>query len=222
MKPSFRNWTNPYIDQIETIPDLILSCFDGSPNAEELAILQNKIAGFKNIFCELGTGSGKHIIELATRDPDSLFIGFELRYKRAFLTAKKALEGGLNNILILRTNAHSLPDLVRKSSLGGIYVNFPDPWEKKRWEKHRMLKDDFLEKIPEILKNGGFLAYKTDHLERFRETVDSIRRVDRFEIVHLTEDLHNSEFMQDNIITEFERLFTSKQMETYYLRAESH
>ena len=219
MKPSFPNWTNPYIDRIESLPELVLPCYEGSPSEEERKLLSSKISIHSESYCEFGSGSGRHLIERAAEKPDSLFIGFELRYKRAFRTAEKAKSRNLENLLVLRCNAHLVFDILAADSLNGVYVNFPDPWDRRRWEKHRMLSDSFLAKLPEVMKNGAFLSYKTDHERRFLETVEMLRNMAGWKLDKVSEDLHSEGLKNDYVKTEFESLFTSKGMRIFHLIA---
>ncbi|NMC62752.1 MAG: hypothetical protein GYA55_06230, partial [SAR324 cluster bacterium] len=174
MKPEFPRWTNPYIDKVESIPELLLPCFDSKPSYEELSALREKYSSFERMYCELGSGSGKHLIERAKCDSSAFYVGFELRYKRAFKSAAKAKKLCLRNLIILRTNAFFIDPIFEARSLDGIYVNFPDPWDRRRWEGNRILKPQMFDCFFKLLKPRGFISYKTDHIERFRETVKFI------------------------------------------------
>ena len=219
MKPSFRKWTNPYIDKVESLPEFLAPCYGGRPNEDEREALRKRASSFRRIFCEFGCGSGRHLTEAASRDSSSFFAGFELRYKRAYKAAAKAGKAGLKNVFVMRTNVNLLPSLFDPGSLDGVYVNFPDPWDKKRWADHRMLNPDMLCHLALLLKSGGFLSYKTDHPERFHETHRLLENTGGWKVERYSEDLWNSEFTEDNIVTEFEGLFLSKRMKICFLLA---
>ena len=219
MKPSFPNWTNPYIDKIENIPDIVAPCYEGAPSEDEKAKLSERRSHFDDVYCEFGSGSGRHLVERAAADPKSFYVGFELRYKRACRTAEKAFARGIENLFVLRCNAHLVFDLFPLESLSGIYVNFPDPWDRRRWEKHRMLTEDFLGRLPQVLKSNGFLSYKTDHETRFHETSNLLGTMPAWTIEKLTENLHSEDLRDDYVKTEFESLFSSKGMRIFYVLA---
>ena len=185
-------------------------------NAERLRLQTD---AFDKVFLEFGSGSGAHLIEQAARNPASAFVGFELRYKRAFRTAEKAAERGLPNLFVARTTALVVTDIYPAESVAGVYVNFPDPWDKKKWKKHRLLNPDFLQVIHSLLSQDGFLSYKTDHEEYYDATSSLMQSSELFSIDQESRDLHQSAFSGENILTEFENLFISKGLPTYYLRA---
>lgn len=210
---------NPYVAKVSTLPGHLLPCLSGGVSAEERELLGERAGQFSKRALELGCGSGAHIIGLAERAPDTVFIGFELRFKRSFKAAEKAFNARLNNVLVLRTNAKVLSELFPSNSLSAVYVNFPDPWEKKRWKKHRLLSPEFLDVIWDKLEIGGVLSYKTDHAEYFLETAKILQNSGKWLIEKFTQDLHSSEFADSNILTEFERLFLSKGLKVNLLEA---
>ena len=215
----FKRWRNPYIDKLPTLPDYILSAYTQTLTPEEKVVLNQRISKFSRLFVELGSGSGHHLVALAESDPKSLFIGFELRFKRVYKTAEKAQQRSLSNLLVIRSDARRLPELIAPGSLDGVYVNFPDPWGKRRWEKHRLLSREYLQVVGTLLRQGGFLSYKTDHLQRFNETAKLLREMDHLIVQKCTEDLHHSLFCENNIVTEFEGLFLSQKLPISYLQA---
>ena len=214
-------WSNPYMALVETMPEYIvgLGPEDGL-TPEELIAVRARVAGAPRLLIELCSGSGHHLLELGRRNPDAFLAGFELRYKRAFRTAEKARDAGLTNVMVFKTRAEHISEYFTAQSVDGIYINFPDPWSKKRrWSKHRLLKSEYLEALAALLKPGGFFAYKTDHRECFEEVLAEVRRQGRLSISRLTFDLRNSEFATENIDTEFERLFVSQAKPIHYLLA---
>ena len=207
-------WKNQYIDLIGTKPHLIIE----ETEIEEGALCPI-LPKFERCFVELGSGSGGHLIELANRNPEVLCVGFELRYKRAFRTAEKAEQLGLKNLLVYRANANLLSSLFPENSLDRVYVNYPDPWAKKRWQKHRLLNDDSVALLTTLLKPGGALRYKTDHKEYFDTVVKSLRQNQTFQIVKETHDMFGSCDLSDNITTEFEQLFLSQGLPISFVEA---
>lgn len=214
-----KSWKNPYIDKLETLPEYIIACESNEISKDHAEQVQERIKQFSKIYVEIGSGSGMHLINRAAVDPESLYIGFELRFKRTFRTAEKAARDGLKNLVVIRTNAALIADLLPPKSLSGIYVNFPDPWAKKRWKKHRIINTDYLEVLHGLLHDEGFFSYKTDHREYFRSSLALLNSFPLFEVVAHTEDLHGSPYEQDNVHTEFEKLFISQGLSPCFLQA---
>ena len=121
--------------------------------------------------------------------------------------------------MVAKANALSVPDLFEARTVNGIYINFPDPWDKRRWQKHRILTPGFVRAIHSILKKDGYIAYKTDHLACYRETLQILRESRLFKIARETEDLYQSSWRAENIPTEFESMFISEGFKINYLLA---
>lgn len=206
----FKRWKNPYIELVGTLPEIILAVRDGDFSAEQLLLLEAKKSRFARVYAELGSGSGGHLIEQALRRPEALYIGFELRFKRTYRAAEKAAARGLDNLLVVCTKAQRIKEIFSPESLDGIYVNFPDPWSKRRWLKHRLLDRHFLKTLHQLLKPGGIISYKTDAHDYFRQTLETAEESGLWSITKLTYDLASSAFAAENISSEFEKLFLSK------------
>lgn len=109
----------------------------------------------------------------------------------------------------------AMPD----NSLTGIIANFSDPWSRKcNYEKRRLTHPAFLENYKRVLKNDGLFSFKTDNDTLFDYTVEVLPE-SGFEIVYMTRDLHNSERAENNIVTEYEKNFTSQGINIKMLEA---
>ena len=186
------------------------------PTDADVEAVRSLIHGAQRVVCELGSGSGRHLITLAQSSPDTLFIGMELRYKRAYRTIEKARQQGISNLFVLRANARYLSKLFPAGSLDAIYINFPDPWDKRRWLKNRLIQGQFVAEMAELLGRGGALSYKTDHPEYFASAVSIIRANPRFAERRVTEDLCASPWLEESVPTEFELLFRAKGLPICY------
>ena len=162
------------------------------------------------LIVELGSGSGRHLIDLAVRNPDACCVGIELRYKRAVRTIEKAEHQGVDRVFVLRTDGKQLSTLFPKRSIDTLHVNFPDPWEKRKRWKHRLLSTWLLEASRELLKPDGVLSVKTDHLDYFLAFRADVDAAPWMEVVFETRDLHRDVPMEGVVLTEFESLFRSQ------------
>lgn len=221
---AFNPLVNKYVSLVETRPDALLSVKGNVIEKEQLESYRIKRSQYKTVQCEIGSGSGGHLLEAAQRDPDTLFVGFELRYKRAYRTVEKAQERGLENIYVFRADARLIESIFKPGEVNNFYVYFPDPWDRKKWKKHRILQEEFISQCHNLLSPGGSLSYKTDHRQYFQETAalinDKFSGADAFVQTAYSEDLHNSPYAGGNIITEFESLFKSKGLPVYFLKIE--
>ena len=171
---------------------------------------ENILAASGKVHLEIGCGSGRYLIEWAQANPQDIFIGVELRYKRLVLAAKKMEHQNTHNILLMRERGEFLHEYMPNNSMDCMHINFPDPWSKKSRRKNRILSAEFLSVMLPLFRSNGELLFKTDHLEYFETVTDIIQNFENYKIVEHTSDLHNSEYNENNILTEFEMLFKSK------------
>ena len=204
---------NPYIARVYDYPELLLP-HPTAENFQKLWARKNKDnigdAFPVKVHIEIGCGSSRYLIEWALENSKDFFIGLELRYKRLVLAAKKIQKQNIQNILLLRERGEFLDEYLTHKSIGCLHINFPDPWSKKAKRKHRILSTEFLAKMHPYFCSGGELRFKTDHLEYFETVTQILNQLDLYSIEHCTEDLHQSSYDKENILTEFELLFKSK------------
>ena len=162
------------------------------------------------VHLEIGCGSGRYLIGWALANPQDSFIGFELRYKRLVLAAKKMEQLNTRNILLMRERGEFLHEYMPNNSMDCMHINFPDPWSKKSRRKNRILSAEFLSVMLPLFRSKGELMFKTDHLEYFETVTEILQQLKTYKIVAHTSDLHSSEYNENNILTEFEMLFKSK------------
>ncbi|MDT8448094.1 MAG: tRNA (guanosine(46)-N7)-methyltransferase TrmB [bacterium] len=168
---------------------------------------------------DLGCGSGNFLRESARISPEKRFIGFELRYKRLVLGARKFKKWGVENVRLAQARAEEIDQWFEEDQLDRVHVNFPDPWPKQRHRKNRLIQEPWLAKLKGRLKSSGEFMFKTDHQEYFTSVLELLKKTPHFEVVELSWDLHNSEYAEQNVLTEFEQLFRSKGMPVYHLKA---
>jgi tRNA (guanine-N7-)-methyltransferase len=202
-------WENRYMRLVDSKPGIIVSEVERDVTPELQQQLRSKRAAFPKVFVELGCGSGMHLLKLAALHPDTLCVGFEMRFKRAFRTGEKAEELQLPNVLVIRGDARRVQDLFEDGSVDGFFINYPDPWAKRRWRKNRLLSESLLDTLHRLLVSGGLLRYKTDHHEYFASVLPNFT-TSRWRITRETRDLINSQYIGSNIPTEFEQLFRSQ------------
>ncbi|NDC37794.1 MAG: tRNA (guanosine(46)-N7)-methyltransferase TrmB, partial [Proteobacteria bacterium] len=214
----FNASANPFVALVDTKPELILrGSRSGELSPESAGRLKSALTSFPDVYVEVGSGSGGHILEQARRNQQALFIGCELRFKRVYRTAEKAEEHSVRNLLVLQYDASRLECLFAPGSLAGIFVLFPDPWAKRRWHKHRILGEPFISAAARLLRPGGIFHYKTDHAQYFEETVKRFNTRKEFSLKCISRHLHAENTSPHNIESEFEKLFKSKQLPIHLL-----
>lgn len=112
---------------------------------------------------EIGFGMGKSLVEMASNNPDSNFIGIEVHRPGVGTCLAEAAELGLTNLRVYEHDAvEVLADCIADSSVDTLQLFFPDPWHKKRHHKRRIIHPDFVQKLRVKLKPTGVFHMATD------------------------------------------------------------
>ena len=156
------------------------------------------------IYIEIGMGKGQFIIENAKRYPNINFIGIE-KYDSILALALKKINIELPNLVMLRLDAFNI-DSIFKEEIDTIYLNFSDPWPKKRHTKRRLTSPEFLKKYDLIFKNNNHIVMKTDNKDLFSYSIKTLNNHGYY-INHITFDLEKEKDSL-NIMTEYEEKFT--------------
>ena len=171
---------------------------------------------FKNnnpIYIEIGMGKGNFIIKNALNNPNINYIGIEMYDSVILRAVEKTNELELNNLYLIRMDARLIEDIFDKE-VDLIYLNFSDPWPKDRHAKRRLTSPRFLEKYSNIFKSKNKIIMKTDNIDLFNYSVESLKDYG-YTIDYLTNDLHKD---KDNIITtEYEDKFINKGVKINFL-----
>ncbi|TGD24318.1 tRNA (guanosine(46)-N7)-methyltransferase TrmB [Companilactobacillus suantsaicola] len=180
---------------------------------------QSRFAKEQPLFIEVGSGKGKFITELAQQNPQNNYIAMDVQEGAIALVLKKQVELRLPNLQLLLANGADLSELFAESEVDGVYLNFSDPWPKTRHEKRRLTYKSFLKQYQYILKDDGYLRFKTDNQGLFEYSLISMNNFG-MKFDELSLDLHNDEVMNaQNIETEYEEKFSKKGFRINYLKA---
>ena len=160
-----------------------------------------------NLEIEIGTGKGDFIIGKAKQNPEINYIGIE-KYESVLVRAVQKIENiELPNLRLMLLDAEEISDIF-KGSVDTLYLNFSDPWPKKRHEKRRLTSKEFLKKYDTIFKNKKHIVMKTDNRHLFEYSLISFVSYG-YKIADISLDLYNDDY-KDNIATEYERKFHEK------------
>ena len=115
------------------------------------------------LIVEIGSGHGETLIAAATESPATDFLGFEVFDASIASTLGKIASSGAGNVRLIAADAVSgLTYLIPDHRVAEIWVFFPDPWQKKRHHKRRLVSPDFLDLAVRKLVPGGILRLATD------------------------------------------------------------
>lgn len=161
------------------------------------------------LFIEIGMGKGQFITTLAKLHPEINYIGIE-KYSSVLVRAiEKQTELELPNLKFIRMDAENINDVFDENEVDGIYLNFSDPWPKDRHAKRRLTSRQFFARYEKLLKPEGKIQFKTDNANLFDFSLEEVDATN-FKAAEISYDLHNSEWNEGNIMTEYEEKFSAK------------
>ena len=130
---------------------------------------------FKKNIIEIGFGDGKHLFDLAQANRDIHFIGCEVFINGLGKVLKKIIDNNLKNISLCGLNCLYLLENVKDLSIDKIFIINPDPWEKKRHFKRRLINKEFIALMYKKIKNGGKVIVTTDSSSYFLSILEIIK-----------------------------------------------
>lgn len=168
---------------------------------------------------EIGPGNGKHFFQLCQNHPKDSFLAVELKYKPLIQTIRRIRTNGLTNARVIRYNGKLLKNLFAEEELNNVYIHFPDPWPKRRHEKHQLINMDFARDLLQIQRSGSLLEFKTDSESYFLKGKELFSKTG-YKILNFEKDFYGKK-IKDQIIfqnlSQFELIFVKKNIPIGYL-----
>ena len=197
MRTKFKPWAEPYINEHKEV----MCSFDDLSN-------------YDSYYLEIGSGKGQFLVDMAKKFPNLTFIGVERNVTCSGFTAKKLVENEIKNAKLVFADAAQMMPSIKDGSIETIFLNFSDPWPKKRHTKRRLTSESFLSEYYRVIKKGGKLIFKTDNYDLFTYTLEIIN-VSSFKLVEANYSYDGSDPFDTQ--TEYEMNFRSKGMPIYRL-----
>ncbi|MCH9621500.1 MAG: tRNA (guanine-N(7)-)-methyltransferase [Chlamydiia bacterium] len=143
--------------------------------------LNTKLERYQTIHVEICSGNGEWIAERAQKNPEILYFAVEKKFMRIRKIWSKMKNKGLENLIIVSGMGEDFLDhYLDRESIDEVFVNFPDPWPKKRHAKHRIIKESFLKPVYDVLKADGQITTTTDSKEYSEEMIEVFSASDLF------------------------------------------
>jgi tRNA (guanine-N7-)-methyltransferase len=115
---------------------------------------------------EIGFGRGEFLRALAAAAPDVAHVGVDLSHRRVLKMARRLAKTEERNIRLIEARAEDVVrDALAEASVETFWINFPDPWPKKRHHRRRLLQPALVAALARRLAPGGELHAATDHAE---------------------------------------------------------
>ncbi|MBR2290655.1 MAG: tRNA (guanosine(46)-N7)-methyltransferase TrmB [Clostridia bacterium] len=166
------------------------------------------------LYIEIGCGKGIFMARLASGNPEINFIAIDM-IEAMLGVSKRNIEEAyqdrpINNLFLIRANAERIFEIFgEKDKVDRIYINFCNPWPRKKHKKRRLTHIRQLENYKKFLSSGAEIYFKTDNDELFEESLEYFKEAG-FQEVAKTFDLHQEPIFENNIETEHEKMFAEQ------------
>lgn len=190
MRTKFKPWAEPYILE-----------------HKEVSLTEEEISKLNDFNLEIGSGKGEFLLLMAEKFPNEFFLGVEKNVTCSGFACKKLVENEINNAKLVWNDVVNVFPLIKDKSVKHIFLNFSDPWPKKRHFKRRLTSEKFLLEYKRILTKDGQLIFKTDNLDLFNYSLELFKE-NGFKIIELTNDYLGEDNYDAK--TEYEAFFNNE------------
>ena len=160
--------------------------------------------GCRELRVEVGCGKGKFTVETAEAEPDVLLIAIERVQDALVLAMEAAIRKGLKNVFFVSLDAANIDQFFADDEIDLLYINFCDPWPRKKNAKRRLTHRTFLDKYCRTVREGGEIHFKTDNAPLFAYSLEEFAACG-LEVKNVTHDLHKDGIV--GIMTGYEEKF---------------
>ena len=141
------------------------------------------------LWVEVGCGKGKFTAETAQANPTVLLVAVERCREAMVVAMEKAQSMGLKNVLFFDMDVAEIDSDFAPGEIDRLFINFPDPWPRKKNAKRRLTHRGFLDKYCRVVKQGGEFHFKTDNAPLFAFSLEEFAACG-LETKNVTDDLH--------------------------------
>lgn len=190
MRTKFKAWTIPYLEE-----------------HQEYSLTDEEISKLDNFQLEIGSGKGEFLVRISKKFPKEMFLGIEKNVTCSGISVKKLVENEIPNVKFLYRDAQEVVKLLSDRSAKNIFLNFSDPWPKKRHYKRRLTSVNFLNEYRRILKDDGKIIFKTDNTDLFKYSIEMFE-TNNFNIVKIDNNYDGLD--EFDAQTEYEEFFRNE------------
>ena len=156
----------------------------------------------KALWVEVGCGKGKFTAETAAANPDILLIAVERCREAMVVAMEKAQAMGLANVFYIDMDVEKIEEIFAPFEISRLFINFPDPWPRKKNAKRRLTSRGFLDKYCRVVQ--GEIHFKTDNAPLFEYSLEEFALCG-LETKNVTRNLHENGIQ--GIMTGYEEKF---------------
>ncbi len=171
---TIRDSQQSYLD--EDLAKLSPGAVGWDENPDRNPIDLQALFGGKPVWLEVGFGGGEHMVHMAESNPDIGIIGCEPFINGVAMLLGKIRKAGVTNVAVHPGDARDLFDVLPEGSIAKAFLNYPDPWPKKRHHRRRFVTPEHLEPLHRVLAPGAEFRVATDIPDYVRQTMEEVPR----------------------------------------------
>ena len=184
MRTKYKPWAKPFLDE-----------------HQDIQFPLDKVNQLSRLHLEIGCGKGAFIIRMAKNHPDIFYLAIEKNISCAGISAKAIVDEKIDNVKIMNIDGELVLNELKDESVKVLYLNFSDPWPKKKHTKRRLTHESFINKYIRVLEKGGEIRFKTDNDELYQFSRESFLE-SSLKIVSDVDDYDG--LGEDDVPTEYE------------------
>lgn len=146
--------------------------WEENPDREPLDL--KSVFGDKELWLEIGFGGGEHLVHMAKTYPNVCIIGCEPFINGVAMLLGKIRELDVQNVAVHPGDARDLFDVIPAETFSKVFLNYPDPWPKKRHHRRRFVTEEHLAPLFTVMKPGSELRVATDIPDYVRQTLEQV------------------------------------------------
>lgn len=132
-----------------------------------------------DLISEIGFGMGDATIGIAEKNKDKAYIAIDVHKPGIGKILHEIDKKGLKNIKIIEYDAVKVFEkMIKDESISGVHMFFPDPWPKKKHNKRRLIKENFINLISKKLKSNGYVYICTDWENYAKDILSVLNKID--------------------------------------------
>ncbi len=146
--------------------------WDVNPDREKLDV--NALFDGRPLWLEIGFGGGEHLVHMAKTYPEIGIIGCEPFINGVAMLLGKIREAGVTNLKVHPGDARNLFDVLPEGCVEKAFLNYPDPWPKKRHHRRRFVTQEHLQPLAQVMAEGSEFRVATDIPDYVRQTMQEV------------------------------------------------
>ena len=143
-------------------------------NAERRKIDAASLFGGNPVWLEIGFGGGEHLVHMAASNPGVGIIGCEVFVNGVAMLLGKMRDAEVDNLALYDGDVRDLLEVLPEGSVQKAFLNYPDPWPKRRHHRRRFVTQDHLTMLHRAMAPGAEFRVATDIPDYVRQTLDEV------------------------------------------------